>query len=96
MGRVEKKFQKKKERERAVRKKILKRREVSRELARQAEQLEKSVVVKSKPIRRASPELQKASKLLDELEVRGVAENVVMVDDTTICNTDEKNNSKNI
>jgi hypothetical protein len=73
MGRVEKKFQKKKEREREVRKKILKKREAAHVLTKQIEaqdKLERSVNKaehRKQPIRNGSPELQKALKAMNEL-----------------------------
>lgn len=70
MGRIEKKFQKRKERERAVRKKILKKREAAHVAAKELEKqdaLEREVakaenkpIRKNKPIRNMSPALKEA------------------------------------
>lgn len=72
MGRIEKKFQKKKDRERAVRKKILAKRAASRAFTKQErerERLEKSLskATKAEPIRRTSPELRKTLELLEKI-----------------------------
>jgi hypothetical protein len=75
MGRIEKKFQKRKDRERAVRKKILKKREASHVLAKQIEEqnrLEREVnkaerKFNKQPIRNASPELKKALEAVEKL-----------------------------
>jgi hypothetical protein len=71
MGRVEKKFQKKKDREREVRKKILRKRAESRKHDKEARKrffLEKAANKKI-PIRRASPELQKALELAEKVKL---------------------------
>jgi hypothetical protein len=71
MGRIEKKFQKKKDREREVRKKILLKRAVSRaqdKEARKQHLLEKEVEKKVRqPFRKSSPELQKALEAVNKL-----------------------------
>jgi len=70
MGRIEKKFQKKKERERAVRKKILACRANSREFAKEEKKkylLEKETNKKT-PVRRMSPELQKTLEIVEKLK----------------------------
>ena len=69
MGRADKKFLKKKERERAVRKKILAKRAVSREADKESRRrhlLEKATNKKT-PIRRMSPELQKTLELVEKI-----------------------------
>ncbi len=79
MGRAEKKFQKKKERERAVRKKILKKRaaalEVSKEIRAQ-ERLEREIEKAERKkwpnyshysLEKASPELKETLALLDNI-----------------------------
>lgn len=73
MGRIEKKFQKKKDREREVRKKILRKRAVSRAFTKQMQErgkLEKSLskATKPSPIRRTSPELEKTLELVEKIK----------------------------
>lgn len=71
MGRVEKKFQKKKDREREVRKKILLKRAVSRADAKEEKKrhlLEKEADKRVRqPFRKGSPELQKALEAVEKL-----------------------------
>ena len=73
MGRIEKKFQKKKERERAVRKKILKKRDAAHVTAKQfaaQDKLERAANKaerKNQPIRNVSPELQKVLEQVNKL-----------------------------
>lgn len=73
MGRVEKKFQKRKERERAVRKKILKRRETASVMTKRIEAQDKlerevnKIERKNKPICNVSPELKKALESVEKL-----------------------------
>lgn len=72
MGRIEKKFQKRKERERAVRKKILKRREALHvlseqvktqdKLEREVNKAERKSTRKNQPIRNTSPQLREVLK----------------------------------
>ena len=68
----EKKFKKKKKRERAVRKKILAKRTISREADKEERKrflLEKATKTKREPIRKLSPELQKTLDLVKKLEM---------------------------
>lgn len=74
MGRIEKKFQKKKDRERAVRKKILARRAKSRKASKEmqkADKLERAINKRDhKPIRKtdASPELERVLEMVDKIK----------------------------
>lgn len=95
MGRVEKKFQKKKDREREVRKKILKKRAVSREFSsdmKKKDRLEKAVRSKGQPIRRITPELEKTLELLDKIPLgaKDTDSTVVTGFAPDICNTTGK------
>lgn len=74
MGRIEKKFQKKKERERAVRKKILLKRAAAHKTAKEIEaqdrlerEVNKAERRKQQPIRR-SPELEKTLELVEKIK----------------------------
>ena len=71
MGRAEKRFQKRKDREREVRKKILLKRAVTRAEAKETKKkhlLEKEADKKTRqPFRKGSPELQKALEAVEKL-----------------------------
>lgn len=75
MGRIEKKFQKKKERERAVRKKILLKRAAAHKTAKEIEaqdrlerEVNKAERRKQRPIRRGSPELERTLELVEKIK----------------------------
>ncbi len=88
MGRAEKRFQKRKDREREVRKKILKKREAAHVLNKQIEaqnRLEREVNKaerKKQPLRRMSPELRKTLDMVEKMKMEEKDPDVDSSEDT--------------
>lgn len=88
MGRAEKRFQKRKDREREVRKKILKKREAAHVLNKQIEaqnRLEHEVNKaerKKQPLRRMSPELRKTLDMVEKMKLEEKDPDVDSSEDT--------------
>ena len=108
MGKEQKKLQKKKERERAVRKKILLKREAAHVMAKRIEaqdRLERAVNKqerKQQPIRNISPELKKTLEMVEQMKKdpdvdsstdRVRGETTAMTWDSFVSDKSDENNS---